>query len=171
MRATLLTAQKMADSIIHEAESKRDMMLSRAESDARARIGEMQRELAAEEERLRQGKLALARFVAASKDLCAKQLQFLDQIPDLPVELQAPVTEQTPPTQPIETQIYDTLEEELPPVCVAEDDPYEQQENPFGHEEAEQEEVPEEEPAQEVVHNVQLKELKFGRNYSGKNED
>ena len=30
MRATLLTAQKMADSIVHEAEAKRDALLSRA---------------------------------------------------------------------------------------------------------------------------------------------
>ena len=35
MRATLLTAQKMADSIVHEAEAKRDALLSRAEMDAR----------------------------------------------------------------------------------------------------------------------------------------
>ena len=40
MRATLLTAQKMADSIVHEAEAKRDALLSRAEMDAREKIAQ-----------------------------------------------------------------------------------------------------------------------------------
>ena len=35
MRATLLTAQKMADSIVHEAEAKRDEILAQAETSAR----------------------------------------------------------------------------------------------------------------------------------------
>ena len=39
MRATLLTAQKMADSIVHEAEAKRDQILAQAETDAREKIG------------------------------------------------------------------------------------------------------------------------------------
>ena len=38
MRATLLTAQKMADSIVHEAEAKRDEILAQAESGAREKI-------------------------------------------------------------------------------------------------------------------------------------
>jgi len=39
MRATLLTAQKMADSIVHEAEAKRDEILAQAETSAREKIG------------------------------------------------------------------------------------------------------------------------------------
>ena len=42
MRATLLTAQKMADSIVHEAEAKRDEILAQAESSAREKIGQLQ---------------------------------------------------------------------------------------------------------------------------------
>ena len=42
MRATLLTAQKMADSIVKEAEAKRDQMLAQAEKDAREKIGRLQ---------------------------------------------------------------------------------------------------------------------------------
>ena len=38
MRQTLLTAQKMADSIVHEAEAKRDEILAQAESSARASV-------------------------------------------------------------------------------------------------------------------------------------
>ena len=64
MRATLLTAQKMADSIVHEAEAKRDALLSRAEMDARERIAQLQKETEAVQERLRQGQEELALFIA-----------------------------------------------------------------------------------------------------------
>ena len=47
MRATLLTAQKMADSIVREAEARRDNLLAQAESDARERIAQIQREVEA----------------------------------------------------------------------------------------------------------------------------
>ena len=70
MRATLLTAQKMADSIVHEAETKRDEILAQAQADAKARIGELHQEQEEAEERLRQGQLDLARFIAASRQIC-----------------------------------------------------------------------------------------------------
>ncbi len=38
MRATLLTAQRMADSIVHEAEAKRDQLLREAESQAQEQV-------------------------------------------------------------------------------------------------------------------------------------
>ena len=55
MRATLPTAQKMADSIVHEAEAKRDQMLEEARSGAQERISQYGSELEAAQERLRQG--------------------------------------------------------------------------------------------------------------------
>ena len=48
MRATLLTAQKMADSIVREAETKRDMILSRADQDVQDRITELREIMEAE---------------------------------------------------------------------------------------------------------------------------
>ena len=55
MRATLLTAQKMADSIVREAEQKRDQMLAQAEADAQAKIGRLRQETEEAQARLRQG--------------------------------------------------------------------------------------------------------------------
>ena len=49
MRATLLTAQKMADSIVHEAEAKRDEILAQAETSAREKIGQLRQEVEAAE--------------------------------------------------------------------------------------------------------------------------
>ena len=70
MRATLLTAQKMADSIVHEAEAKRDEILAQAETSAREKIGQLRQEVEAAEERLHQGQRDLAQFIAASREIC-----------------------------------------------------------------------------------------------------
>ena len=75
MRATLLTAQKMADSIVKEAEAKRDQMVAQAEADAAARIAMLQKETAEAEARLRKGQLELAQFIAASREVCNRQLK------------------------------------------------------------------------------------------------
>ena len=93
MRATLLTAQKMADSIVHEAETKRDEILAQAQADAKARIGELHQEQEEAEERLRQGQLDLARFIAASRQICQQELELLERLPDLQVEVAAVPTE------------------------------------------------------------------------------
>ena len=81
MRATLLTAQKMADSIVHEAEAKRDEILAQAQSDAQEKIENYRRELSEAEDRLRQGQLELSKFIAASREICNKELSFLEQLP------------------------------------------------------------------------------------------
>ena len=78
MRATLLTAQKMADSIVHEAEAKRDEILAQAETSAREKIGQLRQEVEAAEERLHQGQRDLAQFIAASREICEKELKFLE---------------------------------------------------------------------------------------------
>ena len=93
MRATLLTAQKMADSIVHDAETKRDEILAQAQADAKARIGELHQEQEEAEERLRQGQLDLARFIAASRQICQQELELLERLPDLQVEVAAVPTE------------------------------------------------------------------------------
>ena len=96
MRATLLTAQKMADSIVREAEEKRDAMLaeanqthetmvSQAEVLAQNKIGQMQQEIAETEARLQQGKEELLRFITAGQELCKKQLEKLRELPQLEV--------------------------------------------------------------------------------------
>ena len=54
MRATLLTAQKMADSIVHEAEAKRDEILAQAEASAKEKIGQLRQEVEAAENLRRQ---------------------------------------------------------------------------------------------------------------------
>lgn len=90
MRATLLTAQKMADSIVREAEAKRDSLLARAETDAQERIAQIRREEEAESDRLRQGQRELAQFISAVRSVCSKELDFLEKLPQLPADIPIP---------------------------------------------------------------------------------
>lgn len=86
MRATLLTAQKMADSIVREAEARRDNLLAQAEADARDRIAQIQREVETAEERLHRGQRDLAQFIAAAQKVCSQELKLLEELPELPPE-------------------------------------------------------------------------------------
>lgn len=165
MRATLLTAQKMADSIVHEAEAKRDEILVQAESSAREKIGQLRQEVETAEERLRQGQMDLAKFISAARELCDRELKFLEQLPTLPVEAEIP------PSQPETAETVEQIEEK---VMAA-----------FGEESAEEEETTAEEEApaaeddypegdpfaadtvDEPTRRINLSDLKFGRNYSG----
>ena len=165
MRATLLTAQKMADSIVHEAEAKRDEILAQAESSAREKIGQLRQEVEAAEERLHQGQMDLAKFISAARELCDRELKFLEQLPTLPVEAEIP------PSQPETAETVEQIEEK---VMAA-----------FGEESAEEEETTAEEEApaaeddypegdpfaadtvDEPTRCINLSDLKFGRNYSG----
>lgn len=161
MRATLLTAQKMADSIVHEAEAKRDELMARAESDAREKIGQLQRQVDEAQFRLRQGQLELAKFIAAGRDLCEKELAMLEQLPQMPAEAAAAAEA---PVEEIEEKVMATFAEQS------------QKETPAGESAAEQElPYPEgdpfakEEETTEPTRRINLSDLKFGRNYKGEN--
>ena len=163
MRATLLTAQKMADSIVRDAEAKRDQILAQADTDATARLAQMQTELTEAEARLQQGQLELAKFIAASRDICAKELQFLDSLPELPV--QAPVA-----AAPAKEQTVEEIEERVMAAFSQQDveEEPEQEAEPAPVED----DYPEGDPfatdpmVDEPTRKINLSELKFGRNYT-----
>ena len=177
MRATLLTAQRMADSIVKEAEERRDEILGQAEASARERLGQFRRELAEADQRLRQGQLELQRFISASRALCAQELQFLDRLPELEI---AP--EQT--EEKMEEQVraaFTGKPAEVPdPFAPPAAEPAEPVEKPDEKtERAEQmektekaetvapvEKTGEELPDLDATRRVNLNDLKFGRNYS-----
>ena len=165
MRATLLTAQKMADSIVHEAEAKRDQMLKEAETGAQEQIAQYQKELDEARERLLQGQQELARFITASRDLCAKELQFLDQLPSAPVS--APQAPDPSPVEEIEENVMAAFSTQTPEDAPQEAAPAETAQEP----EAPADDYPEGDPfAREDLgstRRINLEELKFGRNYSG----
>ena len=194
MRATLLSVQKMADSIIHEAEQKRERMLSEAKSDAEIQIANYRRELAEAEERLRRGQEELNRFVAANRALCAQQMQYLEQLYQMQVE----TAKEEQPAAPEEISVDAiaegvmeamqlSMETEAVEEEIAEDVSVEELELDLEaeveEEEAEEEEAEEEaeeaapaypegdpfaKPGEDITatRRINLSELKFGRNYS-----
>jgi len=167
MRATLLTAQRMADSIVRDAEAKRDEMLAQAETDVKEKIVQYQQELADAEARLELGKRELAQFIAATRDVCAKELEFLEQLPQVEVAVPA-AREEAPQADEIGEKVM---------AAFAVQQAEEAQEEVIVEEAVEEkaasgEEYPEGNPFAaddllESTRRINLEELKFGRNYIG----
>ena len=93
MRKALLTAQKMADDLVAEAEQKRNKLLQTAEEDAKARIGQIQQEIRDEQLRLAAAQNATAAYVAKLKELYQHEMDYLGGLSSLtaPVEKPDPV--------------------------------------------------------------------------------
>ena len=164
MRATLLTAQKMADSIVREAEAKRDEIMAQAETQAQEKIAQLRREIGESEDRLRQGQQELAKFIASGREICSQQLAYLDQLPQLPVEQPAAVPAEEK-AQEIEENVLaafarqdaeEETEESAEEPAPADDYP---EGDPFAREEPEE--------VSEPTRRLNLNDLKFGRNYKG----
>ena len=108
MRSTLLTAQKMANSLVAEAEAKRDELMAAAAGAARKRLAEIEDEvaaaearlaqvraevdekIAAEEARLAAGQNALRGYIQTVESVCRQQLDLLEKLPELPAVPAAP---------------------------------------------------------------------------------
>lgn len=166
MRATLLTAQKMADSIVREAEQKRDQMLSQAEADAQAKIGRLRQETEEAQLRLRQGQEELAKFIASVREVCSQELRYLEQLPQLPVDaVPAPTAaEEENTVSQIEEKVLAAFapEKEEPAEPAPQADPY-----PEGDPFADAKPAADPAPVDEPTRRINLDDLKFGRNYTG----
>ena len=191
MRAALLTAQKMANTIVEDAEKQKAEMLEEAEKQARIKIGNLQNELLAQQKRLSEGQKSLSDFVETSRELCRKQLEFLEQLPAMEVETPvAPAqTEEKQPTSAvdeIEEKILSSFDKDLFAPVKAEPAQQAEQTEPAAPAQAEKP-APQEEPAPQAAQQpasgteededddpffaktrtINLKDLKFGRNYTG----
>lgn len=83
MRRALLTAQNMANSMVSEAEEKKETLIADAEMEARAKIGALHDEIVAEQKRLNLLKAQTRDFVESTRVICERQLRQLDLLPDL----------------------------------------------------------------------------------------
>ena len=90
MRKALMTAQRMADDLVKEAERKKAELLQQAEGEARRRKEELERELQNEEYRLAQARRSTAAFVEKVRALYADQDKLLSNLGELcPAQAQA----------------------------------------------------------------------------------
>ena len=171
MRAALLTAQRMANTMVEEAEEKKKSMLAGAE--ARAKIGALQGEIELEQRKLNAAKAATADFLQKTRELAQAQLALIERAPDLtPEEIVGDKTaEQKAETDvnAIEERILAAFRptEAAPEEAAPEAAPAE--ENAVKAEEAKAEPLePDDSPFVETAsHAIRLDDLKFGRNYHG----
>ena len=173
MRAALLTAQRMANTMVEEAEEKKKAVLAGAEDEARAKIGALQSDVELEQRRLNAAKAATAEFLQKTRELAQAQLALIERAPDLtPEEIVGDKTaEQKAETDvnAIEERILAAFRptEAAPEEAALEAAPAE--ENAVKAEEAKAEPLePDDSPFVETAsHAIRLDDLKFGRNYHG----
>ena len=95
MRKTLLTAQKMADDMVKEAEATKASLVSQAEEEARKRVAGLRQEVEAEQFRLTAAQNATTAYVAKLKELYQHELEYLnglDKLTPVPTQEADPVT-------------------------------------------------------------------------------
>ena len=97
MRSALLAAQRTAEGIIQDAEARRDEILTHASDEALARRDDCRREVAELEERMRRARTEMARFIASGRELCSQELKFLEQLPQMQVNVTLSDFDETAP--------------------------------------------------------------------------
>ena len=173
MRAALLTAQRMANTMVEEAEEKKKTMLAGAEDEARAKIGALQSDVELEQRRLNAAKAATAEFLQKTRELAQAQLALIERAPDLtPEEIAGgEKTEQKTEVNAIEENIlasFHPAAEEAAPEKAQETAPAEEQSAPKAEEPKAEKLEPDDSPFVETAsHAIRLDDLKFGRNYHG----
>ena len=83
MRKALMTAQRMADELVKEAEQKRDKILQQAEVEAQDKIAGIQKAAEAEEYRLQQAQKNTASFVQQVQALHMQAQSYLQHLSEL----------------------------------------------------------------------------------------
>lgn len=163
MRSTLLTAQKMAAKLVQEAQAEKDQLLADAKAEAEAEVRRLDDEKKAAQQKLVMAQEKLADFIRRSDELCQAQSAFLQTLPELELAPAAPAAENAQPDEAVETIEQDILtqfdapaqEEAKPETPAAADEPTIKFPPVNGSA------VPNE-------FSFDLGELKFGRNYKGK---
>lgn len=166
MRKALLTAQKMADDLVAEAEQKRSKLLQNAEADAKARIGEIQQEIRDEQLRLAAARNATAAYVAKLKELYQHEMDYLNGLSTItaPVEQPDPVASAV---KDIEQNVEKLVQqEEAAPAPQAEGGLYaELMELNRGGGEEQTKEKDEEDEVEEPTRRIDFDHLQFGKDY------
>ena len=135
MRKTLLTAQRMADEIVKEAQASKDTLVHQAEEEARARVQGLRREVEAEQLRLTAAQNATAAYVAKLKELYQHELDYLGSLSKLTPESAAPADPVDAAAEEIQATMDRIAQEEVPAPAQAEeedDDVPQEDERPGG---------------------------------------
>lgn len=116
MRKTLLTAQRMADEIVKEAQESKETMVRQAEEAAKARVEGLRREVEAEQLRLTAAQNATAAYVSKLKELYQHELDYLGSLSKLTPEPEAPADPVESAAEEIQATMDRIAQEEIPDV-------------------------------------------------------
>ena len=122
MRKTLLTAQRMADEIVKEAQASKDTLVHQAEEEARARVQGLRREVEAEQLRLTAAQNATAAYVAKLKELYQHELDYLGSLSKLTPESAAPADPVDTAAEEIQATMDRIAQEEVSAPAQAEEE-------------------------------------------------
>ncbi len=156
MRMTLLSAQKMADTLLKEAEGKKEEALQRYEAEAAARMEQIQREIANEELRLTAARNSTAAYVARLKELYTHELEYIGQLSEMTAGQTAAAADSA---APLEDTISKLMKAEPEAQAEAEAEPA--SEEPESAPEEAEKAAPEEIEDETVV----FDRLQFGKDY------
>ena len=114
MRKTLLTAQKMADDMVKEAEEKRASLVSHAEEEARKRVSGLRQEVVAEQLRLTAAQNATAAYVGKLKELYQHEMDYLNGLSKLSAPAEPVVDQVASAAQDISQSVEKLVAGEAP---------------------------------------------------------
>ena len=112
MRKALMTAQKMADDLVAEAEQKRNQLLQNAEADAKARVAELQQSIRDEQMRLMAAQQSTAAYVGKLKELHQHEMDFLNGLSQVTAAPPAPADPVEDAVRDIGAQVERLLQQE-----------------------------------------------------------
>jgi cell division initiation protein len=115
MRKALLTAQKMADEMVAQAEQKKAELLRQAEADAKARVEALRHEVDSEQLRLTAAQNATAAYVAKLKELYQHEMDYLSSLSHLSAPAPAAPDPVSTAAQDIQSSVEKLVEKEIVP--------------------------------------------------------
>lgn len=161
MRMTLLSAQKMADTLLKEAEGKKEEALQRYEAEAATRMEQIQREIANEELRLTAARNSTAAYVARLKELYTHELEYIGQLSEMTAGQTAAAADSAAPLEDTISKLMKAEPEEAEPEAQAEAGAEPASEEPESAPEEAEKAAPEEIEDETVV----FDRLQFGKDY------
>ena len=172
MRKALMTAQRMADDLVREAEQKKETMLQDAQLEVAAQVAGLRKEISEEEFRLAAAQKATADYVAKVQFLHKQTQEYLDQLDQITPPAPQSVSHVDETAQEIDDNVQRLLaaaqadvKAELAREELENTTEFSVDVEPanFGPEEEDQQDEPDLEKT--AVHHVDFGELQFGRDY------
>ena len=172
MRKALLTAQRLADDMVREAEAKKASLLREAEADAQRRIEQLRQEIQTEEMRLAAAQKATGDYVAKVRAMHQQGLAQLDSLADLVPPAPPKTGLETDPVSVAAMEIEDTIQklmaDELPgetSAPAAEEDEEDEEDTTRIHGRPGRREEDGEEETGEPTRRINFDDLQFGKDF------